>query len=103
MNIQIHIERLILDGLPLERRQGPLVRAAIEAELLRLLTVHGLAPELRAGGAMPSVRARTIQHSSASEPTLLGREIASAVFGGIGARGVRNANETKAITPGPQK
>ena len=42
-NIHLHIERLILDGLPIERAQGPHVQAAVEAELSRLLTENGLA------------------------------------------------------------
>ena len=41
-NIHLHIERLILDGLPIERAQGPHVQAAVEAELARLLTENGL-------------------------------------------------------------
>ena len=38
MNINLHIERLILDGLPITRQQGPHVQAAVEAELTRLLS-----------------------------------------------------------------
>ena len=41
-NIHLHIERLILDGLPIECAQGPHVQAAVEAELARLLTENGL-------------------------------------------------------------
>ena len=41
-NIHLHIERLVLDGLPIDRGQGPHVQAAVEAELTRLLTENGL-------------------------------------------------------------
>ncbi len=61
MNINLHIERLILDGLPMTRSQGVLVQAAVEAELGHLLTTEGLSPGLRAGGAIPSLRGTSIQ------------------------------------------
>ena len=37
MRINVHIERLILDGLPVTSLQGPEVGAAVETELARLL------------------------------------------------------------------
>ncbi len=83
-DIHLHIERLILDGLPIERSQGPFVQAAVEAELSRLLTENGLAPDLQAGGAMPNVRANAIQLTTGSSPTQVGTQIAQSVYSGIG-------------------
>ncbi len=83
-NIDLHIERLILDGLPLERSQGPLVQAAVQAELARLLAAYGLAASLQSGGALPSVRAGAIQLTAESSPTQLGQQIAQSVYAGIG-------------------
>ena len=84
MKIQVHIERLILDGLPLEKWQGPLVQAAVERELTRLLTAHGLAHELQSGGAVPQVRANGLQLANATHPTRLGQQIAQSVYSGLG-------------------
>jgi hypothetical protein len=84
MRIELHIERLILDGLPIERMDGPMVQAAVESELARLLTAEGLHPALLSGGAMPSVRGGSIQLTSDSNPTSLGTEIAQAAYGGLG-------------------
>ena len=84
MNVHVHIERLILDGLPLEWSQGPLVRAAIEQELTRLLAAHGLSDELRLGGAVPRVRAGALPLARESHPAGLGRQIARSVYRGIG-------------------
>ena len=84
MNINLHIDRLVLDGLPIEHQDGPLVKAAVEAELVRLLTANGLANSLRAGVAMPSVPAPDIQMSRDRNPTRLGQEIGRAIYGGIG-------------------
>ncbi len=83
-NIHLHIERLILDGLPIERSQGPHVQAAVEAELSRLLTENGLAPNLQTGGAMPNVHANAIQLTASSSPAQVGTQIAQSVYGGIG-------------------
>jgi hypothetical protein len=84
MNLNIHIERLVLDGLPLERNQGPLVQAAVEAELSRLLSENGLAADLQAGVALPSVNASGIQVAPGNSPAQVGRQIAQSIYGGIG-------------------
>lgn len=83
-NIHLHIERLILDGLPIERAQGPHVLAAVEAELARLLTENGLDPALGAGGVVPGVDASGIQLAPGSSPMQIGRQIAQSVYSGIG-------------------
>lgn len=84
MNINLHIERLILDGLPISHSQRPLVQAAVEAELARLLATDGLSSCLMAGGAMPYVPGGSIQLMSDGNPKTLGQQIAQAVYGGIG-------------------
>ncbi|MEK6374867.1 MAG: hypothetical protein AABO58_19485 [Acidobacteriota bacterium] len=78
MSIRVHIERLVLDGLPIAHRDGPLVQAAVEAELARLLAQR--TPAL-SGGATPRVAAPSI--AAAPDAADLGREIARAVYGGI--------------------
>ena len=85
MNINLHIERLILDGLPITRANGLLVQAAIEAELARLFAVGGLSPDLASGGARPSLQAGSIQPASDGNPARLGQQIAQAVYSAIGA------------------
>ncbi len=81
--IKVHIEQLVLDGLPVERSQGPLVQAAVEAELSRLMSEGGLAPELSSGGAVPSVRA-DVAKSVGGSPAQIGRKVARAIYEGIG-------------------
>jgi hypothetical protein len=83
VNIELHIERLILDGFSLTRRQGGLVQQAAEAELTRLLADAGLSPTLKAGAALAYVPAGAIQLSSGNNPTDLGQQIAQSVYGGI--------------------
>ena len=84
MNINLHIERLVLDGVPVAQGREPVVRAAVEAELTRLLAADGLASDLAAGGALPRIQAGEIQLAGADNSEQLGRQIARAVYGGIG-------------------
>ena len=87
MNIELHIERLILDGVAIAPRQRALLQAAVEAELRRLLVQGGLAAGLAQGGALPSIRASAIQLTPDSDPRRMGTQIAQAVYGGIGQTG----------------
>jgi hypothetical protein len=84
MKINIQIERLVLDRLPVEHRQGPLLKAAVEAELSRLLSANGLANNLMSGGAVDSVHAPGIQLGSDNNPVRLGQQIGRALNGGLG-------------------
>jgi hypothetical protein len=84
MRINVHIERLVLDGLPVSRLQGPMVRAAVEGELSRLLSAGGLSHEFQYGGAVPAVRGGNLRLSGDRHPGKLGQQIAGAVYGGIG-------------------
>ena len=79
MNINLHIERLVLDGLPITRGDGPFVQAAVEAELTRLLTEGGLSSDFLSGGALASVRANSIHLEKESSPVALGQQIAESL------------------------
>ena len=84
MNINVYIERLILDGMNIGPGQGAKVRAAVEAELSRLLAEGGLESGLRSGGAFPNMPARPIHVSEEIPPNRLGQQIARTVYGSIG-------------------
>jgi hypothetical protein len=86
MNVNLHIERLILDGIDVEPAHRPVLQAALEAELARLLAQGGVGPGLAAGGAVPALRGDGFQLSGGAggNPRQLGRQIARAVHGGIG-------------------
>jgi hypothetical protein len=87
MNIELHIERLILDGLQVEPRNRAALQAAVEAELTRLLTAGGLRAELLSGGAVRSLGAGEIQVTNQTSAAHLGNHIAQAVHSGISADG----------------
>lgn len=82
MSIHVHIERLILDGLPVRGGEGTAVRAALEAELARLLGEGGLADQ--SAGAVPFLPAGAIELTGEAGPSHLGRQIAGAIHAGFG-------------------
>ena len=83
MNINLHIERLILEGIPVSHGGGPHVQAAIEAELTRLIAASGVSGGFHAGDSVPSIRAGDIQVAAADSHADLGRHIAGALHEGI--------------------
>ena len=83
MNANIHIERLVLDGLSVPYHQQSLLQAAFEKELGRLLTANGLSNSLLSDGSVSHISASDIQLADESDPTELGEQIAQAVYGGV--------------------
>lgn len=81
MSISVSIERLILDGLPVDRIQGAHVQTAVETELARLLAEHGMSPV--SGGAVPSLSANSIEITRENKPAKLGHQIAQAIYSSL--------------------
>jgi hypothetical protein len=83
MKIQIHIDRLVLDGLPAERSHAAVIQTAVQAELERLFAEQGASPMLLAGAAVPALSTTGLSVDTAAKPAVLGREIAHAVHGAL--------------------
>lgn len=81
MKINVHIERLVLEGLPLSRAQAPLVQRAVEAELARLLAGSN---DLRSAGTIPRAVGTPVQYASEASPRQLGTQIAQSLHAGLG-------------------
>jgi hypothetical protein len=81
--INLHIERLVLEGLPVGTNEGPLIRAAVEAELARLLERDGAAERFVHDRALAVVRADPIL-GTASGQDPLGAQIGRAIHGAVG-------------------
>lgn len=84
MKINLHIDRLVLEGIDLPHAQRPVLQTAVEAELGRLLAEGGIGADLAGGGAVPSVRASGFEMGADGNPDQLGTRIARSVYGGIG-------------------
>ena len=83
MNIELHIERLVLEGIDTPPGRAEQLREGVSAELTRLLRDGGFADTVLHGGAVARVRAPSAR-LSASGPDQLGRQLADAIYGGIG-------------------
>jgi hypothetical protein len=83
MNVHVHIERVVLDGLSIPVRDIPDLQAAIEAELTHQFIAHGLAPALLSGAALPHLAADAVRVTSMSTAQL-GSDIGRAAFGVLG-------------------
>ncbi|MDF5738886.1 MULTISPECIES: hypothetical protein [unclassified Nostoc] len=76
MNINIDIEKLILEGMPISPSQARLLQAAVAAELERLLANEGLPDNLLSGGVVPG---GAIQLKPGTNPTQMGQQIAQEI------------------------
>jgi len=83
MKVNLHIERLVLDGVGIEPHQQAGMKAAVEAELAGALAGNGIGSGLQGGGSFRSVRADSISVGGQNEPAQLGQQIGQAVYGGI--------------------
>ena len=84
MNVNLHIERLIVDGLEIDPSKRDSFKAGIESELTALLTAGGVGETLSAGAALPRVEGPAIQLQPDNSTPQLSRQIAGSIYGGIG-------------------
>ena len=84
MKINIHIDRLVLDGFDLSRSQRPLMQEAFEHELARLLMRDGLTSELASDVRLPSLQVPPVHVDNTNNPHSFGQQVAQAVHKGIG-------------------
>ena len=90
-NVEISIGRLTLDGFALSPREARAARAALEAELTRLLGAAELPGRLRAGGEAPRLSRRPLQIGAWRDARDLGTQVAHALYGALGGRADRPA------------
>lgn len=83
MSVNLHIDRLILDGLPLSPAQGKIVKAAVEKKLSRMLEDSGMRVELQTCGGCYAARTVGISPADGRDAVALGEQIAVAVYRGI--------------------
>lgn len=83
MNLKLHIDRLVLDGFSLSAAQAAAVKAALQAELVRLMKQHGVSTDLQHRQFIPQLRPAPFQPAREASPHVLGRQIARSLYGGI--------------------
>jgi hypothetical protein len=83
MNINLHIEHLVLENMAFPPHQKPLVQAAFEEELMRLLAEEGIAARFQTGSAIPNISIKSIQLVPGSNAQQIGKQIAQEIHGEI--------------------
>jgi hypothetical protein len=83
MNITVHIERLVLDGVPVAPADRPVLQAALEAELGRLLAAGGPGLAGWSSSATPLLAAEPLRLPADGAPGRLGEAIATAVHAAV--------------------
>jgi hypothetical protein len=83
MNINLHIERLVLEGLSIEPNQRSMLQEALQAELVRLLSVEGAGLGLQSDKTVRSAQPQSMDYLAGSNADQVGGQIANAVYRGI--------------------
>ena len=84
MKLNLHIERLVLDGVNIAAGEGHLLESTVASELTRLLTDGGVSSGLAKGATLQRIAAGKIQFNDSNNSTQIGQQIAQSVYGGIG-------------------
>lgn len=82
-NINIHIDRIVLDGLSIQYHQESQFKAAVETELAHLISAGGLSANLVSDWAVFQASAGVIHVADENNTTSLGQQVAQAVYEGL--------------------
>ena len=87
MKINLHIERLIVEGMSLTAREKDQLSSAIRQQLLGQLTERGLAADLNGLAGQRTVNGGAMSLMDADQPGAIGQKIGTAIYRGIGNGG----------------
>jgi hypothetical protein len=80
-NVELHIEELVLDGLPHVDRDR--FGQAVQQELSRLFSEQGLPPSLHHGRALAQLDGGNIEVAPGAAEGSVAAQVARAVYGGF--------------------
>ncbi len=83
MNINLHIDRLVLDGISIQHDQRAGLKTTIENELERLLLSNGIDSGMQSSKSVHAVTGSSI-FIEKPDPLKTGQQIAGSVYRGIG-------------------
>ena len=101
MTLRLHIESLSLAGVDVLRSQRSQLQAALEAELVRLLTVHGVPESLQQGGRIRKLPANLTLAGKPS-PGELGQAIAKSIYTDLNPGGMTHGSTTRTVASIPE-
>ena len=83
MNVRLHIDRLVLDGIAVAEVDRPHLREAVERELARLIGEGGVNSSFEPARPGPLSTVATCGFGRESSAHDLGTQIAGALYGGL--------------------
>jgi len=84
VNINLHIERLIVDDLGIQPQQRDELKAAVAAAIRRQIVSQGIGSTMQAETSRSSVSGGSFSIENNPSIESLGQQIAQSVYGGIG-------------------
>lgn len=84
MKIELHIEALVLDGVPLARHEHARLQAAVVEALTQQLGDGTTTAHLAKGGERDVVRAAPVRLSARPDVRALGAQIAASIHASLG-------------------
>jgi len=81
MNLDLHIDRLVVDGIRLRPADVPAMKQAIEAELGRLLQQPGSTPTASTSIASLALPGATLRPGAPARA--VGSQVARSIYGGV--------------------
>jgi len=83
MNINLHIDELVMKGIGLEAHQKAELKSSFEGALKKLLSQKEVIPNLHNDGVVKKINSRPISIGKNSAPSQIGKNIAYSVYEGI--------------------
>ncbi len=83
MNINLHIERVVLEGISIEPHQQAEMKIAVESEIVSLLTSNGIGRCIQSRNSFHVVSGGLISIETHNKPFHIGHQIAGAIYQGI--------------------
>jgi hypothetical protein len=84
VDVHLHIERLVLDGVGVTPAERVLLAEAARLELTRLIANGGVSDWFAAGFSVPALQGGAMASTSAVDPVAFGHELARALYRHIG-------------------
>ena len=83
MNVNLHIDSIVLDGLDLAPGQSQLLQQAVASQLTTMLTQLGLGSPLADSSNRPNIRGNSIHLGQTTDAKSLGPQLAHAIYASI--------------------
>jgi len=83
MNINLHIDRLVIDDIGFDPRRLDDLKIAVQSELKRQLQSHGIGPGIQSLDGKRPVDGGQIAGSKSLQPKNFGQQIGKAIYRGI--------------------